>query len=87
MVAGLAAAPGKHAAEKRSALRMEFSDVLRGGDPDAVPARSGRSSADLPVVVVDPVAGGIPADGSCVAVLNEETLEAGIWMSRSATAS
>ena len=34
----------KHQAEKRSLLRMEFADVLRGGDPDAVPDRQEREA-------------------------------------------
>ena len=33
----------KHQAEKRSLLRMEFRDVLRGGDPDALPDRAERA--------------------------------------------
>ena len=32
----------KYRAEKRSLLRMEFSDVLRGDDPGALPDRAGQ---------------------------------------------
>ncbi len=62
--------------------------ALRQHDhPDAVPDHSRWAATGVPAVVVERVAGGVSADGSCVAVWNEETFEAGIWMSRSATAS
>ena len=77
----------QHREQKRRLLRMEFKrfvnaiilmpcQIVRGGSPP-----------DLPAVVVERVAGGVPAGGSCVAVLNQEPHEAGIWMSRSTTAS
>ena len=57
----------KHRAEKRSLLRMEFCDVLRGVDPGAVPGRADEPADRVPAAVVEPVAGGVPAAGGAVA--------------------
>ena len=77
----------KHRAEKRSLLRMEFSDVLRGDDPDAVPDRAGRPADRVPAAVVEPVAGRVPAAGGAaarlLAVLSGRRPEAGVRMPRS----
>ena len=62
----------RHAATHRAEQRVVADgvrDLSRGGDRDAVPARSEWRSADLSVVVVDTVARRVPASGGAVAGL------------------
>ena len=82
-------------ASQGGASRAEAATVADGvqavrqhDHPDAVPDRAEWASADLPAAVVERVARSVPASGSlrCGAESASE-IEAGIWMSRSATAS
>ena len=62
---GRGEAPGREADAVADGVR----DVLRGGDPDAVPDRAGRPADRLPVAVLEPVARGVPAAGGAAAGL------------------
>ena len=80
----------KHTAEKRTLIADGVRDVLCGGDPDAVPDPQEREAVDLSVVVVESMAGDVPAAGGAVArllvVLSEVTPEVGVRMPRSVLA-
>src|SRR6516162_8785115 len=65
--AGGAAAPGPARGGAADVVADGGPDVLRGVHPDAVPDRPGGAAADLPVVVVEPVARGVPPAGRAVA--------------------
>ena len=53
----------EHKTEKRKLLRMEFATFLRGFHPDALPNRTGRTTVDLPIALMEPLAGGLPPAG------------------------
>src|SRR5262245_26465447 len=84
---GGAAGPGRTAARggargrEADVVADGIRDVPRGGAPDAVPDRAGREAVGLPVVVVDAVAGDVPAAGGAaageLAVLSGSLLKSG----------
>jgi hypothetical protein len=61
--------------------------VLRGFHPDAVPDRTGWTATDLPVALLEPLAGHLPPAGGAVAqllvVLRRSRHEVGVRMPRS----
>ena len=63
------AAPGGASRAEAWPVADGVQAVREHDHPDALPDRPGWASADLPVVVVERVARGVPAGGSCVAVL------------------
>ena len=87
--AGAGGAPARPRAPSREALAVAdgVRHVSRGGDRAAVPDRAGWPSVDLPIVVVESVAGDVPAVGGAVAgllvVLREGSAEVGVRMPRS----
>src|SRR6516162_8276337 len=79
--AGGAAAPGPARGGAADVVADGVHDILRGVDPDAVPDRPGGAAVDLPVVVVEPVARGLPPAGRAAAhtpaVLKHGSLKSG----------
>ena len=77
----------KYRSEKRSLLRLEFQDILRGHDPGAMSDRQDSRSDRLPPAVMEPMARCVPTFGGAVArspvVLTSWTSEAGVWKLRS----
>ncbi len=76
-----------HRERKRGLLRMEFKRFVN--TIILMPCQIVKCGAlvDLPVVVVERVARSVPTIRLCVAELRRAADEAGIWMSRSTTAS
>ena len=85
--AGVASAPGQTRGGETDAVEDGVRDVLRGFHPDAVPDRAERTTVDLPVAVVEPVARGLPPAGRAaarvLAVLKDRATEVGVRMPRS----
>ena len=76
-----------HREQKRQSVADGVQAVREHDHPDALPDRPGWPPAVVSAVVVERVARGVPAGGSCPAVLKWRSNEAGIWMSRSPGAS
>ena len=76
-----------HREQKREPVADGVQAVREHDHPDALPDRPGWPPPVVSAAVVERVAGGVPAGGSCAAVLKCRESEAGIRMSRSARAS